>query len=184
MAHHWFGGLLKMMQSFRPVWRETAIRKQGGRLLRVSSCPAAFLPLMRCSRRGSGAAGLAGPSVALHHGPASIKAPCRNILFASTDIQPSDVVPLHPDFDVAVDLQNELPAIGAFRRVAGQSCAFRFDWVLNGPRHATDLMNGFTVAEHVGILRVKAPPELPIRVLLGIAPAWPIMLRDESGVRR
>lgn len=153
--------------------------------MRVSSCSAAFLPPMRCSRRGSGAARrLAGPSVALHHGPASIKAPSRNILFASTDIQPSDVAPLHPDFDVAVDLQNELPAIGALRRVAGESCAFRFDWVLNGPRRATDLMNGFTVAEHVGILRVKALPELTIRVVLRIAPARPIVLRDESGVRR
>ena len=67
-----------MMQSFRPVWRETTIRKQGGRLLRVSSCSAAFLPPMRCSRRGSGAPRrLAGPSVALHHGPASIKATIR-----------------------------------------------------------------------------------------------------------
>jgi hypothetical protein len=32
VAHHWFGALLKMM-SFRPVWRETAIRKQGGKAL-------------------------------------------------------------------------------------------------------------------------------------------------------
>ena len=72
----------------------------------------------------------------------------------------------------------------ALRRVAGESCAFRFDWVLNGPRRATDLMNGFTVAEHVGILRVKALPELRIRVVLRIAPARPIVLRDESGVPR
>jgi hypothetical protein len=175
--------LLKMMQSFRRVWQETAIRKQGGKALESVELsrriPAAVALLAARQRRR-----LAGPSVALHHGPASIKAPSRNILFARTGIEPSDVAPFHPDFDVAVDLQHKLPAIGALRRVAGESCAFRFDWILNGPRRATDLMNGFTVAEHVGILRVKALPELPIRVVLRIAPARPIVLRDESGVRR
>jgi hypothetical protein len=95
--------LLKMMQSFRPVWRETAIRKQGGKALESVELsrrlPAADALLAARQRRR-----LAGPSVALHHGPASIKAPSRDILFARTGIEPSAVAPFHPDFDVAVDL--------------------------------------------------------------------------------
>jgi len=56
VAHHWFGALLKMMQSFRPVWRETAIRKQGWQALESVELsrrlPAADALLAARQRRG------------------------------------------------------------------------------------------------------------------------------------
>jgi hypothetical protein len=122
-----------------------------------------FQALLEQQRSGTttGNAGLASPS-----GPPP----------AWSGFRPLRVTPFHAHFNVAVDLQYELPVIGELRTMAGKLRARCLDGLLDGPSDATHLVDlSFTVeAESLRMPRIESEPELLIGVTLCISPTGPV----------
>src|SRR5215216_383889 len=109
----------------------------------------------------------AGPSlssIALHDHPASIEPSGNQILLACRQVKPPHIPPLHSHFDVAVDLQDELPVICCRGSISSKFRSLLFHGLLNRIRNAPDLVDHLALlSESLWMPSIKIVPKLMVR---------------------